>query len=142
MRLIPGILLFALLAGAAGCSDNTTVTTPPTTPTTPGTSTTETFSGTLGVNGGTTFPFNAAAAGTVAAALTSLAPDSTAVVGLAIGGWTGSSCTIQIVNDAATQSSIVTGTASGPVSLCARVFDAGRMTAGQSFNYTITVTHP
>jgi hypothetical protein len=142
MRLIPGILLFALLAGVAGCSDNNTVTTPPTTPTTPGASTTETFSGTLGVNGATTFSFTAGAAGTVTATLTSLAPDPTAVIGVAIGGWNGSSCTISIANDAATQSSVVTGVASAAVSLCARVYDAGKMTAGQSFNYTITVTHP
>jgi hypothetical protein len=139
-RFIPGILLLALMA--AGCDDNNTITTPPTTPSAPGTSTTESFNGTLGVNGATTFQFTAGAGGTVAATLASLAPDSTALVGLSIGAWNGSSCAVIIANDAATQGAVVTGTASAAASLCARVYDAGRMTAGQSFTYTITVVHP
>ena len=143
-RLIPGILLLAVMAGAAGCNDNTTQTpTTPTTPSGPGTSTTETFTGTLNMNGAASFPFTTASAGTVTAALT-VAPDSTQIMGLAIGAWTGSSCQLSssIANDSATQGAVVTGTVTAAAVLCARVYDVGKVTAAQPVDYTITVVHP
>src|SRR4051794_2781403 len=62
-----------LIAGglAAGCNDSTTT---PTTPTNP---VTETLTGTITQNGVNVQPFNAAAAGTVTATITTLAPVST-----------------------------------------------------------------
>jgi hypothetical protein len=143
-RLIPGVLLLAVLAAAAGCNDNNTVTTPTTTTTTPSTATTtETFSGTLNLNGAQTFPFTASAAGTITVTLTTVSPDSTFKIGLALGSWTGSACQVVIPNDSAAQGAVVTGTVSAAAALCARVYDAaGTVPAGQPVSFTVTVTHP
>jgi hypothetical protein len=142
-RLIPGILLLALMAGAAGCDNNTTTTpTTPTTPSTPGTSVTETFTGTLNMNGAATYPFTAGGPGTVTATLTSVAPDSTVAIGLLIGAWTGSACQNSISNDSATQTAVVTGTVTAAAALCARVYDTGKVTAAQPVNFTVTIVHP
>jgi hypothetical protein len=141
--LIPGILLLAVLATAAGCDDNT-VTTPTTTTTTTTTTatTTETFSGTLNMNGAATYPFTAGAGGTVTATLTSVGPDSTVPIGLSLGSWTGSSCQISIANDSATQTAVVTGTVTAAAALCARVYDIGKVTAAQPVSFTVTIVHP
>ena len=141
-RLIPGILLLALTAGAAGCDDNNQVTTPntPTTPTTPAT-VTETFTGTLTKNGALTSTFTATASGTVTATLTSI-DDATLPVGLSLGAWTGSACQVAgISNDTAVQGAAVSGTVTAAASLCVRIYDAAaRVTT--PLNYTITVVHP
>jgi hypothetical protein len=142
-RLIPGVLLLAVMSGAAGCNNNTTTNpTTPTTPTTPGSSTTETFSGTLNMNGGASFPFVAGAAGTVTAALTTVAPDSTVAIGLSLGAWTGTACQISIANDSATQTAIITGTVTAAAALCVRVYDTGKVTAAQPVDFTVTIVHP
>jgi hypothetical protein len=144
-RLIPGILLLAVMAGAAGCNNNTTTTpTTPTTPSTPGSTTTETFTGTLNMNGGVSYPFTAGAGGTVTATLTSVGPDSTVAIGLLIGAWTGSACqaSSSIANDSATQGAIVTGTVTAAAALCARVYDTGKVTAAQPVSFTVTIVHP
>ena len=141
-RLIPGILLLAVLGTVAGCDDNT-VTTPTTTPTTTTTTTTsETFSGTLNMNGASTYPFTAGAGGTVTATLTTVGPDSTLAIGLSLGSWTGSACQVSIANDAATQTAVVTGTVTAAAALCARVYDVGKVTAAQPVNFTVTIAHP
>ena len=142
-RLIPAILLLAVMGTAAGCNDNN-VTTPTTTTTTTTTTatTTETFTGTLNMNGAASFPFTAAAAGTITATLTTVAPDATVPIGLSLGSLTGTSCQISIANDAATQSAIVTGTVTAAASLCARVYDTGKVTAAQPVSFTVTIVHP
>jgi hypothetical protein len=144
-RLIPGVLLVAMLAMVAGCNDDNPITTPTTTPTTPTTTntTTETFTGTLALNGAQTFPFTAGAGGTITVTLTTLSPDSTFKIGLALGSWTGSACQIVIPNDSAAQGAVVTGTVTAPAALCARVYDAaGNVPAGQPVSFTLTVVHP
>jgi hypothetical protein len=141
-RLLPGMLLLSLIASVAGCNDNNTTPTSPTTPTTPTVPTvTENFTGTLTKNGGVTFPFTATAAGTVAATLSSLAPDSTLQIGLSIGTWTGTACQIVIANDAAAQSAIVTGTLGAAASLCVRVYDPAER-VGTPVDFSVTVVHP
>jgi hypothetical protein len=140
-RLLPGILLFALATTLAGCGsdNNTTVTTP--TPTTTTTATvTETFTGTLNMNGAASFPFTATAAGTITVTLTSLLPDATLQIGLSLGTWTGSACQIVIANDAAAQTAVVTGTVTSAASLCARVYDTGKVTT--PVDYSVTIVHP
>ena len=141
-RLLPGILLIALATTLAGCGscNNTTVTTPTTTTTTTPT-VTETFTGTLNMNGGATFPFTATAAGTITLTLTSVSGDATLPIGLSLGTWTGSACQIVIANDAATQTAVVTGTVTSAASLCARVYDTGKVTA-TAVNVTVTIAHP
>lgn len=143
-RLLPGILLLALTTGLAGCNKNngTAVTTPTTTTTTTTTATvTETFTGTLNMNGGVTFPFTATAAGTVTVTLTSLAPDATLAIGLSLGTWTGSACQIVIANDAAAQTAVVTGTVSSAASLCARVYDTGKVPT-TPVTFGVSIVHP
>jgi hypothetical protein len=142
-RLLSGILLFALTTGVAGCNKNNanTVTTPtPTTTTTP--TVTETFTGTLNMNGGVTFPFTATAAGTITLTLASLAPDATLPIGLSLGTWTGSACQIVIANDAAAQTAVVTGTVTSAASVCARVYDTGKVTAAAPVNFSVSIVHP
>ena len=57
-----------------------------------------------------------------------------------IGTWNGISCTIILANDNALQGTTVTGTASGVGTLCARVYDVGKVTS--PLDYQITVIHP
>lgn len=132
------VVLASLTAGACGSSSNPSVPTTPTTPTAP--TVTETFSSDLKVNGATTFVFLATVAGTVTVQLTTVDPAASQVFGLSLGTWNGTSCQVVIANDAAVLNSIVTGQVTAATSLCARVYDAGRLT--DPLNYTITVVHP
>ena len=135
--------LAAVIAGVSlmtvACGDDTT--TPPTTPTLPAPVTvTETFTGTLTVNGAVTHSFLTTTAGTVTVQPTAIDPSSSQVFGLYLGLWNGSSCQVSIANDAAVLNSIVTGQVTASTTLCARIYDVGKLT--DSFNYTITVIHP
>ena len=134
-RPIPLLALILAASLCAACGDDDTPTTP--TPDTP-TELTETFSGTLTVNGAATHPFVVQRAGNVTAALSSLSPDSAAVISLALGTWNGQSCQIIIANDAATTNSIAVGTASAG-NFCVRLSDVGRLTAPT--DYSVTVRH-
>jgi hypothetical protein len=131
------VAVASLMAGACG-SDNETPTTP-TTPTTPVT-TTETFSGDLKVNGAATHVFLVLAAGTVTVQLTAVDPSGSPTVGVSMGTWNGSACQVVIANDAAALNAIVTGQVTAATSLCARVYDAGKLT--DPLTYTSTVVHP
>ena len=140
--LLPGILLLALTTGLAGCNnDNATTPTTPTTTTTTTPTVTETFNGTLNMNGAVTFPFTATAAGSVTVTLTSVAPDATLAIGLSLGTWTGSACQIVIANDAAAQTAAVTGTVSSAASLCARVYDTGKVPT-TPVTFGVSIVHP
>jgi len=92
------------------------------------------------MNGGASFPFTATAAGTVTVTLASLSPNSTLQIGLSLGTWTGSACQIVIANDAAAQAAAVSGTVTAAASLCARVYDTGKVTTPVDFN--VTIVHP
>jgi len=135
---VRNVLLIAslgALAGAVGCSDTTT-----TAPTTPAPTTTETFGGTLTVNGAVTHQFTATQRGTVTATLTALQPDASAVIGVALGTWNGTTCNILLANDQAVVGAGAAGTVSGVGVLCLRVYDVGKLTAPAT--YSIDVTHP
>jgi hypothetical protein len=133
------VAVTSLRAGACG-SDNNTPTTP-TTPTTPVT-TTETFTGTLTVNGAITHVFLVGAAGTVTVQLTAIDPSTSPTIGVSIGTWNGTACSVSsgIFNDAAALNAIVTAQVTAATSLCARIYDAGKLT--DPLNYTISVVHP
>jgi hypothetical protein len=122
--------------GFWACANNSTTTTP----TTPTTTTTETFEGTLNPNGAKTFPFTVLAAGTVTATLTTVSPDASVAIGLALGTWNGAACQIVLANDSATQGTVLTGSASAAGNLCTRVYDVGNLTDVASF--VVTVEHP
>jgi len=130
--------VFAIVGAIVfGACSNTVPTTATTTPTT----VTETFAGTLTPNGAQTFSFSVQTAGTALATLATLSPDSSTLVGLALGTWNGSACQLVIANDAATQGTTLIGTVSGAGTLCVRVYDAkGTLTSNEDF--TVTVDHP
>ena len=141
-RPLSGIALIALLAvAAAGCDDDGLPTTPTTTPTT--TDITETYTGTLQRNGGLTFTFRNGVAGTLTAQLTSLDPDTSAAIGLAIGTWNQNqfACQLTIVNDAAFEGATVVGTTTGAADLCVRIYDSRGELSGP-VGFTITINHP
>jgi hypothetical protein len=127
-----------LMAGACGDDNNTT----PTTPTTPIVSetVTETFSGDLKVNGAATHVFLVSRVGTVTIQLTAIDPAGSPVFGVSLGTWNGTACQVVIANDAAALNATVTGNVTAATSLCARVYDAGKLT--DPLTYTITVVHP
>ena len=129
-----GLVAIALLAG--GCGTSTTTDT--TTTTTPAVTVTEAFNGTLTLNGAQTYSFTATAGGTVTVTLTSVTPDTTAILGLALGTWNGTSCQIVISNDNAIQGSNVTGTATAAGNFCVRVYDAaGTLPNPETFSVSI-----
>jgi hypothetical protein len=117
----------------------------PTAPTPPPT-VTETFSGTVNQNGGVTHNFTTTTSGTVTATLTTLAPDSTATLGMSLGTVTaslnGTTCQAVLTNDQSTQGTVITGGVSALGSLCVRAYDTGRITAATPFTYEITIVHP
>lgn len=132
------VAVASLMAGACGNDDNTTPTTP-TTPIIPVT-TTETFSGDLKVNGASTYVFLVGSIGTVTIQLTAIDPAGSPVFGVSLGTWNGTACQVVIANDAAALNATVTGNVTAATSLCARVYDAGKLT--DPLTYTITVVHP
>jgi hypothetical protein len=139
MRRLPQRILFTMLLAASaawGCGSDTTTT--PITPTP--TPTTEQFSGDLNRNGATSHSFTVTGTGSVTSTLTTVAPDSTISIGMALGTWNGTSCQVIIANDRAVQGITVTGATSGVGSLCVRMYDIGQLTT--TVSYTVTVVHP
>ena len=133
--LVPLALVCVLTAACGGDDEPTTPTGP-----TPPANVTVNFTGTITRNGANTHPFTTDA-GTITATINTLSPDSTAIVGLILGTWNGTTCQTVIANDRATQSSSVIGTASGSGSLCIRIYDANGELAGPTA-YDVQVVHP
>ena len=131
------VLALAAALGAAACGDDDNTT--PTTPTTPAT-TTDIFPGTLTQNGGVTHSFVTARSGTVQATLTSVAPDSTLILGFSLGTWNGNACQSVIAKDNAIQAAVLVGTANSAGTLCVRIYDVGNLT--EPVTYQIDVVHP
>jgi len=131
------ILAVAMALGAAACGSDTPTT--PTTPTTPVT-VTDTFAGTLTANGAASYTFTTATSGQVTATLATLAPNSTLIVGLALGTWSGNACQIVLSKDSATQFSFVVGQASQANTFCVRIYDVGNVVDPST--YEIQVNHP
>ena len=131
-------LLLAVLLVSGACDNGDT----PTTPTDPPT-VTESFTGTVSRNGSQTHSFVASAAGTVTATLSAVSPADSPVIGFSMGTWDGVVCTAVLTNNAATTTSVLTGTVVGISSLCVRLFDStGEVPANAAVNYTITVERP
>jgi hypothetical protein len=134
-RLISFSALILACTFATGCGDdNTTPTTPVETPI----QINETFQGTINLNGAATHVFGTERAGQATVTLTSLSPDSAAIVSFMFGTWNGSYCSVVLVKDDATQAQNLVGNASQG-SFCVRIADIGRLTAPT--DYTITVAH-
>jgi hypothetical protein len=127
-------LIFAC-AAAAGCSKDAA---PPTTPLETPVQVTETFPGTINLNGAATHIFATDRPAQATASLTSLSPDSAAIVSFMFGTWNGQYCQVILVKDDATTGQNLIGTASQG-SFCVRISDIGRLTAPT--DYVITVAH-
>src|SRR5262245_10823466 len=113
-----GLVLLGVGLASAACGGSTTPTPTPT-PTT----LTDTFAGTLTRSGAITHPFIATASGTVTATLVTESPDATLPIGMSLGVWSGSACSISVNTlaiDKAVQGSSIVGAASGAGSLCVR----------------------
>jgi hypothetical protein len=130
------VLAMALALGTVACGSDTTTTPTPTTPAT----VTDTFSGTLTTNGAASYAFTTAQSGIVTATLATLSPNSTLVVGIALGTWNGNACQIILSKDSATQNSFITGQASQANTYCVRIYDVGNVTDPQT--YELQVNHP
>jgi hypothetical protein len=135
MRQLRWVSLACALAAAACGSDTTTT---PTTPTP--VILTDTFTGTLNQNGGQTYTFLTAASGNITATLTTVAPDSTLVVGLSLGTYNGSACQIVLAKDNAIQGASVVGSGNSTGTFCVRIYDVGKIT--DPITYQIDVMHP
>lgn len=64
---------------------------------------------------------------------------TTTVVGIAMGTWSGTTCSVVLANDVSGVGGQITGAVQGAGTLCARVYDVGRITDPVAF--TIEVTH-
>lgn len=132
-------LLLSIAVGSAACGDEAASTaTTPTQPTP--TTVTETFTGTLNQNGATTHGFAVQTAGTVTAAVVTIAPESSTVIGFSLGTLSANACQVSLANDRATQGTTLVASATSAGTLCVRVYDVGNVTQPQS--YEIMVVHP
>jgi hypothetical protein len=129
------LLLVAALLAASGCSSSPTVVTNPTV-----CPCTDSFSGTLSVNGAFTHTFTIATLGSVTAAIVSLSPTTSQIVGFGLGVWNGTSCTVASSTDTATTGSSITLNASSAGTLCVRLYDVGFITT--PVLYQLQVSHP
>lgn len=138
VRALPA--LFAMLIpalGAAGCGDDPTSNSSNTS-TSPSVLVTETYTGTVAVGGAAVFSFGVTAAGNVTGTVKSISPDSAVAMGLSLGIWNGSSCSVVIANDNAFVNSTVIGAASATGTLCVRAYDIGKLTATQTVELSVT----
>lgn len=136
-RSIP-VLVFAVVA--AGCGDDTLLFPTPVIPD----PTTVAVSGSVTPNGAFTHPFNTNSFGNVQVTLVSLEAEGDsqepAVIGLALGTWSGQACQVVLANDRATQGVVITGNVGSVGSLCVRVYDVGTLTGTASFE--VQIVHP
>jgi hypothetical protein len=133
-RVLP-IAALLLVVSACGGDNNGDL---PTTP--PPTDVTEAFQGVIALNGAVTHPFTVTNPSVITAQLVSLSPDSTLVVGLALGTWNGSICQIVRANDQTKQGDVVDGATNTPGDFCVRIYDANG-TIAQAQAYLIHVFH-
>ncbi|PHY12208.1 MAG: hypothetical protein CK533_00525 [Acidobacterium sp.] len=125
-----------LLLASAGC--DSAIDSFPTTP--DPVTVTETFTGSVNINGAATHTFFTTATGAVTATLTSLGENPPSAIGISLGTYAGSTCSLVLTNDKAVVTSVVTGvvtTLGG--SLCVRIYDVGSLTGPA--DYEIKVEH-
>jgi hypothetical protein len=133
------MMLGAIATLTIGC-DNGSSTDTPTAPSTA--LVTETFTGTVDPGGESNNPFNVTASGgQVNVTLTAAGPPSTIYMGVGVGSWANSTCTL-LTNGYTLTPAGTTAQLSGTVNAgayCVKVFDAGNQTA--QITYAVTVTH-
>src|SRR3954465_16078295 len=126
-RFITPLAIVALAAlTTAACSDNTLSQLAAASQTTPNPST-ETFTGTLSQNGAFTHIFTILTLGSVTVTITNLAPNTSQIVGLSLGVWTGATCSTSpqtggSASDVASVGTTITLNATAAGNLCARLY--------------------
>jgi hypothetical protein len=142
-RLWPVLVAAALVVSAcSSSSDSSSALTTATTPT--ATSSTDTFSGTITQGGTAIHPFTVKTSGySVLAGYTSLSPASVTALGMGIGTWDGSTCSLNVSQNDTSRAgnTALSGTAySG--NFCIRVYDGGNITDNTvTVSYTLQVQH-
>ncbi len=131
------LLLAAPLVLLAGCgSSDDNVTAP--TPLAPA-NVTEEFSGSVDVERSAVHPFPVPSRSTITVTLVTVGPLSTLAVGLGVGTWDGTNCTLVAADNNAREASALSGTVE-PANYCAAIFDSGNLT--QTITYTVRVQRP
>ena len=134
------LLLLVVGAALAACEGTSTLLPDPNDPSTNPVTKTKTYDGSITVGGSNVHPLTVGA-GAVTATLTAVAPLATASLGMALGQWDGTNCTVVTTTDEAKIGTSLTATAYAPVNACLRVFDAGNIPEGTTYTYTATVVH-
>jgi len=136
-RYLGAALCVSVCAIAGVACDTTSDTGGPTTPT-PTEVTEPPFEGTLTINGGVTTNFTVGS-GTIQITLEALDPnpDSFLAVGLALGIWNGTSCQATLTNDNVGIGGGVAGFANAAATLCARIYDVGKLVGPVEFSVSI-----
>lgn len=91
------------------------------------------------VAAGTTFVAETPVLGATSGATWTVSAVEGTIVGLALGTWSGTTCTIVLANDISSVGGLVTGAVQDAGTLCARVYDVGRIEVPVTF--TIEVVH-
>jgi hypothetical protein len=136
------LLVVSLALAAAGCSDTINVTSPsePSAPVPTPEPVTETFGGSI-TQGGTSYQSVFARVGTVTLTMTGIGPDPSTTIGMSIGVLNGVACTAAMENPTARVGSQLIGTATGPTTICVRLFDAGTIAADATLTYEISIKY-
>ena len=100
---------------------------------------TEEFSGTVEVGLSAVHPFPVPSRSTITVTLLTVGPLTTLAVGLGVGTWDGTNCTLVAAENNAREGSVLSGTVE-PNNYCAAVFDSGNLT--QTISYTVRVQRP
>jgi len=138
-------LLFAAAHSAGGCGGDSSTSPTTTTTTTTATLVTETFSGSIGQNGVSVYPFTVSTSGySLLAGYTSIVPASVTALGIGLGSWdaTTSTCSLNITqNDAGRSGSTAISGNANAGSYCLRVYDGANIGASVTASYSVQVQH-
>jgi hypothetical protein len=86
-----------------------------------------------------TLPVGSVLVGRTSGARWTNAEVRSAGVGIALGEWSGTTCSLRLTTDLAGVGGLISGVVQGAGTLCARVYDVGRLEVPTSFS--ISVTH-
>ena len=132
-----GCVVMALALSSAACGGGGDT---PTSPTTSTPTTVDTYNGTIAIGGTVTHAFPTSAGGTISILIESLGPVSTQAVGLGVGVWDGTSCTLALSTNAATQGVTYDAITNALGNYCITLSDPGTFTEPNT--YQVRVTHP
>jgi hypothetical protein len=136
---LPLAVLTLAVSACGGSSSDSSLTSPSATPTL----VTENFSGSIDQFGTAVHPFAVTVSGgSLTAGFTNVGPLATLALGMGIGTWDGTTCSLSIVqNDNARAGYVaLSGTATAG-NYCIRVYDSGNIPDAGSATYTLQVMH-